>query len=463
MKVLKWLAVAGLFLVGVGSIYLSTVGVGDAQAASSEFLTQAAVRSDVAKTSAATGTVAAAATYSMAFGEGPTLGSGTGGSGAAVSGATGSTWTVAEVLVGVGDRVTAGQQLATASTADIQGQIETLTASLDLAQITSSQADKALRQARTDTRQQLVDANTALEAAQLNLKEARVQRTNAAAGSPKRLAKVGVIQAQDQVRASKRLVNSLKQQLSGDFPDQTIALGQAQATVTDLESQLADLTQQLDLADIVAPVDGVVSVVNIKPGFVAPTGSAVELESATLDVIADVVESDISSLQVGQPATVTIDAVGSDVPGTVTSIAPSTAGGTSSVVTFPVTVTLTDPSSIVRPGMSSDVEITIADAPGVVAVPAVALHGGRGGYTVSVVNADGSVEARPVTVGLVTETLAEIQSGVTEGEAVVVGTSADRIASADSANADTGGFGGPGGIGGLEGIPGGGSFRRGGD
>jgi hypothetical protein len=36
-------------------------------------------------------------------------------------------------------------------------------------------------------------------------------------------------------------------------------------------------------------------------------------------------------------------------------VAPSTTGDSSSVVTFPVTITLTDPGDDVRSGMSSDV------------------------------------------------------------------------------------------------------------
>ena len=98
-------------------------------------------------------------------------------------------------------------------------------------------------------------------------------------------------------------------------------------------------------------------------------------------------------------------------------------------MTFPVTVTLEDPIEPIQPGMSADVEITIAQAADVVTVPLrrsprhrPATSSGRG--------RDGGVEPRAVTVGLVTETLAEIQSGLAEGEPVVVGTSAERTAPA---------------------------------
>jgi hypothetical protein len=150
---------------------------------------------------------------------------------------------------------------------------------------------------------------------------------------------------------------------------------------------------------------------------------------------------------VGQPAVVTIDALDTSVAGTVTSVAPTTTGGTSSVVTFPVTVTLIDPAETVRSGMSSDVEITFAEAADVVTVPAVALMGRDGSYMIRVLASDGSVEMRPVTVGLVSETLAEIQSGLAEGESVVVGTDTQQ-ASANDDETDTG----PGAMGGLAGM-----------
>jgi hypothetical protein len=100
--------------------------------------------------------------------------------------------------------------------------------------------------------------------------------------------------------------------------------------------------------------------------------------------------------------------------------------------------------------MSSDVEITIAEAADVIAVPAVALAGSAGNYSVQVATASGALETRPVTVGLVTETLAEIQSGVAAGEEVLVGASTERVTSSED---DMSGFRGGGG---LESLAGGG-------
>ena len=47
--------------------------------------------------------------------------------------------------------------------------------------------------------------------------------------------------------------------------------------------------------------------------------------STTYEVTADVVESDISSMTVGQEATITVDAIDATIQGTVSAIAPTPA------------------------------------------------------------------------------------------------------------------------------------------
>ena len=271
---------------------------------------------------------------------------------------------------------------------------------------------------------------------------AQEQYQDASSGSPKRQARIALIGARDQLRSALRTRSDLKEQIKGSFPDQTIALREAEAQVRDLESQIEDLDTQLALAELVTPVDGTVSSIGMVEGLAAPTSDALVLESASLEVDADVVEADISSLAVGQPALVSIDALDLEVPGTVTSVAPVATAASGSVVTFPVTVSLDEAPEAIRPGMSSDVEITIAEAADVVVVPLTAVTSSPAGDIVRVLGSDGSLEARPVTVGLASETVAEIQSGVTVGDDVVVGTNAERAASAEDGDADEprGGF-----------------------
>ena len=120
-----------------------------------------------------------------------------------------------------------------------------------------------------------------------------------------------------------------------------------------------------------------------------------------------------------------------------------------------MTVGLTDPPAGVLPGMTADVTITTASVSNVLTIPSEALAGTAGNYTVRILDAAGVPEARPVTVGLVTSTLAEIKSGLTAGEAVITGTTAARNATTTTTTNQGGGFRGFGG-GGGGGVPGGG-------
>ena len=52
--------------------------------------------------------------------------------------------------------------------------------------------------------------------------------------------------------------------------------------------------------------------------------------------------------------------------------------------------------------MSADVTIVVAQAADAVAVPAIAVSGTSGSYTVRVLGTDGTVETRSVEVGLMT-------------------------------------------------------------
>jgi len=140
----------------------------------------------------------------------------------------------------------------------------------------------------------------------------------------------------------------------------------------------------------------------------------------------------------------------------VSAISPTASEGSSTgVVSYPVTVTLTDAPATVRSGMTADVTITTASAEAVLNVPIAALRGTAGSYTVLVMGPDGQPTAQAVEVGLVTSSAAEITSGLTEGQTVVTGVSTAQTGTPTT----TGGFNGGGGLG----IPGGGGgFPQGG-
>jgi macrolide-specific efflux system membrane fusion protein len=384
---LKLFLILLLVVAGGGAIFVSMGGL-SASATTTTYLTAQAAVGDVSDDVAATGSIATTASYGLAFGAPAHLVDA-----AATTSGGSATWRVESVAVALGDHVTKGEKLATASTADLADDLTTAVAN------------------RRSGAIQLQIAKENLDAA-----------TTTAA---RRQARIAYYQAQAQ-------------------------LAQAQTAERDLQAQVAAAT-------LVAPIDGIVSAVNVRPGLDAPSGDAIVVDAATYEVTADVVESDISSVSLGQPAAVAVSSVGADIDGTVSAISPAASTSTSdsgtSVVSYAVTVTLTDPPAELRSGMTADITITTASVSNVLTVPAAALSGTAGSYAVRVLGTDGTPQVRPVDVGLVTSTLAEIKSGLNAGDTVITGTASER-----ATTTTTGGFG-PGG--GTFVGPGGARFQRG--
>ena len=295
------------------------------------------------------------------------------------------TWTVSDVKTEVGQAVKAGQVLATASTSDLRSQLEV--------------------------------ANTSLLAARIQEKQAKTTYDDATGTTAIRQAKSAWLNA----------VNARRQ----------------------AETQVTTLQDQVKFASLKAPVDGIVTAVNIVKGLDS-TGTAITLDSAGYQVTADVVESDVSSMTIGQDATISVPAINASIQGKVSAIAPTGTTGSDNVVQYPVTVTLTGAPKALRQGMTADITIVTASANNVLTIPSAALRGTTGNYAVQVLGADGKPTITPVTVGLVTNTTAEIKSGLQQGDLVVTGTASDRIASSTTNNNGFGGgngrFGGGGGV-----------------
>jgi len=253
------------------------------------------------------------------------------------------------------------------------------------------------------------DLDAQLTSARTSLRSARIQERQAKATLDAASGTAAIRQAKIQYYAA---VNARRE---------------ATTTVSNLRTQIRE-------ARIVAPIDGTITAVDIAPGSDS-TGTAFTIASSTYDVTADVAESDISSVSMGQDATVTVAAIDAAIQGKVSAIAPAASSSDSSgVVSFPVTVTLTGGPSTLRPGMTTDITIVSASADNVLTIPSEALRGSTGSYRVQVLGADGVPVSRDVAVGLVTATTSEIKSGLTEGEIVVTGTAAQRAATSGNGN-----------------------------
>ena len=178
-------------------------------------------------------------------------------------------------------------------------------------------------------------------------------------------------------------------------------------------------------------------------------------------------ESDISEIKVGEPATVTIEALtGVELGAKVTSI--STVGtDTSDVVTYDATLTLDQHDAKVKPGMTADAAVITTQASGVT-LPTDAVTGTGSTATLEVVR-NGTAKATTVDIGVRGDDRVQIVGGLKAGQQVRISeslpstgtsTSSSSAAASSSAASALGGVGGA--AGGFGGAAGGGAPAGGG-
>jgi len=145
-------------------------------------------------------------------------------------------------------------------------------------------------------------------------------------------------------------------------------------------------------------------------------------------VIADVAESDIASIKLGMPATVTLRALPTEpIEGKVTFIYPVLNPETRTVA---VRIELPNPEGLMKPAMYADVVFHIGEAGTVAAVPNSAVIDSGTRQVVLVAKGDGRFEPRAVKLGRRGEGYVEVLEGVSAGEEVV--TSATFLIDAES-------------------------------
>ncbi len=350
---------------------------------------------------------------------------------------------VTELAVNEGDRVKQGQFLLQIDPRNLRTRVESGQASLDAARSTAEQLRLGLESAKV-----------ALKQAEDNYRR-QVELSKGGLTTREQLER-----AENELKMRQSELRTQQQQVE----TQKLRMEQERAT---LDSARYDLNK----VRIESPIDGIVTRRNIEAGETAIIGTmnnpgTVLLTIADMSVIeteVDVDETDIPSVQLGQAAKVTIDALpGKTFTARVTEIGNSPVQVTGQTATqatnFKVVLTIDGEIPEVRPGFTCTAEITTAVREGAVAVPIQALavreltfdakgqivrqkkDEGRGrsaipsasaqelpeGHTrkeeegVFVIRGE-AVEFVPVKTGIAGDKYFEVLSGLKEGDQVVTG------------------------------------------
>lgn len=188
------------------------------------------------------------------------------------------------------------------------------------------------------------------------------------------------------------------------------------------EARVEAAEATLNLARLSSPFEGTVTEAHALPGDQIGAGDVAfrldNLSSLLVDV--KVSEVDINSVSIGQPVTLTFDAIlGKEYLGEVLDV---TRAGTveQGVVNFTVTVELLDADSLVKPGMTAAVNIVVEEMQDVLLVQNRAVRLVDGERVVYVLE-EGEPVKREIRLGSSSDTMSVLASGdIKEGDVIIL-------------------------------------------
>jgi HlyD family secretion protein len=205
--------------------------------------------------------------------------------------------------------------------------------------------------------------------------QAQVEQQRAA------LAKAQVDLLNDQIaltRQKRLLDEGLAAQ--SDYDSAKAAHDGAAALVEQAKASLAQAETNLKYTKIISPIDGVVVArafdvgQTVAASFQAPTLFTIAQDLTKMQVSADVSESDIGQVKVGQPVRFNVDAYPErEFRGSVSQIRLN-ATVNQNVVTYPVIVEVANTDLALKPTMTANVTIDVATVKDVLRVPNAALR-----------------------------------------------------------------------------------------
>lgn len=185
---------------------------------------------------------------------------------------------------------------------------------------------------------------------------------------------------------------------------------------------LFSFNSQLGLSTQVRAIaDGIVRSVDTSEGL-RTSGQVVSIGSNVPVVSVFASEYDADLVDIGQKASIELDAIDAVFEGAVISIG-QVARSVSGIKQYEVLVDVTEIPEGARFGMSATAEIEVEKKSDVLAIPMSALIGDVPEVEILIVDADGNqtVETVEVKLGLAGDSLVEIVSGLAAGDQVITG------------------------------------------
>jgi HlyD family secretion protein len=205
--------------------------------------------------------------------------------------------------------------------------------------------------------------------------------------------------------------------------------GSDEDDITAAQARITAVQAVLDQTSILAPFDGVITLVNSKPGDqVSPGDIAFRLDDTSrLIVEVDVSEVDVNRIYPGQPVILTFDSIlAKEYEGLVAEV-PPVGEVDQGVANFRVKVEITNPDENVKPAMTSSATFIIDQLEDVLLVPNRALRFNDGQRVVYILQNDQLIPIE-ITLGLSSDTYSEVLEGdLNPGDQIVIDPPSDLL------------------------------------
>lgn len=203
-----------------------------------------------------------------------------------------------------------------------------------------------------------------------------------------------------------------------------------EAQVENSEIALSINKRRLEETQVYSPISGTISAKDVQIGQIISSGITnigggttvmVLSDLSRIFVYADVDESDIGQVEIGQPVTITVDAFPKTIfQGNVMRIAVQ-GENVSNVVTFEVKIeVLDDKKDCLKPEMTANVDILTAERNDAMLLPCESVSVTGEKSTVTVVQKEGTHEKREITTGITDYDNIEIIDGLQPGDVVLL-------------------------------------------
>ena len=325
------------------------------------------------------------------------------------------TSTISKFYVQRGSHVKQGQILAVLENADLEGAAEQSKGEFEQAeagyatttgaslpeQIQKAELDAAAAKAAFDAQKKVYDARKDL------FNQGAIPRRDLDS------AEVALAQARSQnEQAQKQLVDLQKL-----GKEQTLKSASGQLSAA--KGKYLNARAQLSYSEIRSPIDGVVTDRPLFQGELATANQPLLMVMDTSKLIAKahIVQDEAVELKIGDAAELNLAGVDEPIKGRVMLISPALDPGST---TIEVWIEAIKPGPALKPGMNVSIEAVAKSVKDAVVVPASAVYKNpEAGDYVLLAGSDSKAHLTKVKIGIRSKELAEIQSGLKEGDSVI--------------------------------------------